>query len=45
MLRANVLFRAVMVQPGRHIIHFRFRPVARALATFTNPPAAFQRQP
>jgi hypothetical protein len=31
-LKANVLFRAVAVAPGRHQLHFEFKPVAGAFA-------------
>src|SRR5262249_49817932 len=36
-LRANVLFRALAVAPGRHRLHFRFRPLLGAIAQLRHP--------
>ncbi|MPZ38565.1 MAG: hypothetical protein GEU95_10940 [Rhizobiales bacterium] len=34
-LRANGIFRAVAIPPGRHVVRFRFHPFAEALAELT----------
>ena len=35
MLKANAIFRAVVVAPGRHVVRFSFHPFAGALAELT----------
>jgi hypothetical protein len=39
-LKANVLFRAVVVSPGRHVVRFTFHPFAGAIAELRNLSAA-----
>jgi hypothetical protein len=41
-LKANVLFHAVQVPPGRHRVHFEFQPIVGALADITRSGTKFR---
>jgi hypothetical protein len=43
--RANVMFRAVAVPPGRHIVRFEFEPIAGVMAGLTRLPELAKRAP
>jgi hypothetical protein len=42
LLRANVLFRAVAVPPGQHVVRFTFRPLAGAWAQLVGHPRRYR---